>query len=42
MRFAASPFGHATSHGRLALLIEAFIRYISGRWASTEEDTSTT
>ena len=28
MRFAATPFGHATSHGPLALLVEAFIRYI--------------
>ena len=42
MCFAASLFGDATSHGRLALLIEAFIRYISGHWASTAEDTSTT
>ena len=29
MRCAATPFGHATSQGPLALLTEAFIRYIS-------------
>ena len=29
MRFGATPFGHATSHGPLAIITEAFIRYIS-------------
>lgn len=29
MRFAATLFGHATSHGPLAILTEAFVRYIS-------------
>jgi hypothetical protein len=29
MRFGATPFGHATSHGPLAILTEAFVRYIS-------------
>ena len=28
MRFAATLFSHATSQGPLALLVEAFIRYI--------------
>jgi hypothetical protein len=29
MRFAVTLFGHVTSHGPLAILTEAFVRYIS-------------